>query len=211
MAGVEQAVIAQLLQSFVKLSSKQLRQTSIYIDILMKWNARTNLTAVREEAEIVTRHFGESFFVANQLLEPDSSLSLIDIGSGAGFPGLPIAIYATEAAVTLIESNSKKSTFLSEVTGALELKNVEVFNGRAEAYRGTADMVTMRAVEKFGAVLPTAANLVHEGGRLALMIGEAQLRLATVALPQIDWQPPQTVPNSTTRVLAVGIKKVKVE
>lgn len=208
---MHQATIAELLQAFVELSSRQLEQTSMYIDILTKWNARINLTAVRKKAEIVARHFGESFFVAAQLLGPDSTLSLIDVGSGAGFPGLPIAIYAIEAMVTLIESNSKKAIFLREIIAALNLKNAEVFNGRAEAYRGTADIVTMRAVEKFGDALPKAANLVREGGRLALMIGDAQLALATEALPEMEWRPAQAVPNSASRVLAVGIKKVKVE
>lgn len=203
--------IAKLLQPFVKLSLQQLQETSIYIDVLMKWNTRINLTSVRGEAEIVPRHFGESFFAAAQLLAPDSTLSLIDLGSGAGFPGLPIAIYARGATVTLIESNGRKSTFLREAIAALQLSNATVFNGRAEDYRQTADIVTMRAVEKFDRVLSAAADLVCEGGRLALMVTEAQLDVAMEILPEFEWKQALPVPKSASRVLALGIKKVKVE
>lgn len=205
------ARIARLLQPFVQINPGQLRQTSMYIDILRKWNARVNLTAIRGEEDIVTRHFGESFFAAAHLLAPDSTLSVIDLGSGAGFPGLPMAIYAPQAKVTLIESNSKKTAFLNEVIAALELRTVMVFNGRAQAFAGTADVVTMRAVESFENVLPLAADLVCDGGRLALMIGASQLAGAEQTLPDFSWQKPKLVPGSRSRVLAVGIKQVKVE
>lgn len=183
----------------------------MYIDILRKWNARVNLTAIREEEEIVTRHFGESFFAAAHLLALDSTLSVIDLGSGAGFPGLPIAIYAPQAKVTLIEANRKKSAFLGEVIGALGLKNVKVFNGRAQDYTWTADVVTMRAVESFESVVSLAASLVCDGGRLALMIGASQLPTVEAAVPNLLWQKTEPIPGSQSRVLTVGIKQVKVE
>src|SRR5262249_31150539 len=100
--------------------------------------------------------------------------SLIDIGSGAGFPGLAIKIWVPELHVTLIESNQKKATFLREVCRTLTLTNVDVFDSRAEDFRGAcADIVTMRAVERFDLILPIAASLVAPGGRLALLIGNA--------------------------------------
>jgi len=83
---VDTAVIDRLLEPFARLDSAQLRLTSIYIDLLVKWNARINLTAIRDPQEIVTRHFGESFFAARQLLSRGPWRSVIDLCSGAGFP-----------------------------------------------------------------------------------------------------------------------------
>src|SRR5947207_2678164 len=134
--------IAELLQPFLSapLTDLQLENISTYIDILLRWNARINLTAVRQPEEIVTRHFGESLFAARHLFpqpeihdasgeprapkpsaasEPSGdahTTSIIDVGSGAGFPGLPIKIRAPHTHLTLIESSQKKATFLREVS-----------------------------------------------------------------------------------------------
>lgn len=209
MGCVESATIAGLLLPFAELSPEQLRQTSTYIDLLVKWNAKVNLTAVRTPEEIVTRHFGESFFAAARLL-PQPGETVIDLGSGAGFPGLPLAILAPAAQVTLIESKGKKAAFMNEVISALRLQNAKVFNHRAEAYPGTADLVTMRAVEKFDRALGTALGLVRDGGRIALMIGAQQLSQAKTLAAKVEWQEPWLVPRGHSRVLAVGIKTVMV-
>jgi len=112
---VDTAAIAHLLGPFVELEKSQLGNISIYIDLLLKWNARINLTAVRNPEEIVTRHFGESFFAAQLLLPSGLEGAVIDLGSGAGFPGLPLAMFAPAIQVTLIESNHRKAAFLNEV------------------------------------------------------------------------------------------------
>ena len=91
MGAVDTAAIGRLLAPFAKLDEQQLRLTSIYIDLLLKWNARINLTAVRDPEEIVTRHFGESFFAAQTLRSRGPVRRGIDLGSGAGFPGIPMA------------------------------------------------------------------------------------------------------------------------
>src|SRR5207253_3379046 len=154
--------IAELLQPFlpVPLVESQLQAISTYIDILLRWNARINLTAVRQPEHIVTRHFGESLFAARHLF-PDPRVrtdtpaagpqharsdrppatSVLDIGSGAGFPGLPLKIWAPEIHLTLIESNHKKATFLREVIRALTLTDVDVFPGRAENFVADADAI----------------------------------------------------------------------
>src|SRR4051812_28057619 len=119
--------ISDLLTPFVApdvLSTEQMEQVSIYLDLLLKWNAKTNLTAVRDPEDIITRHFGESFFAAKAWLKTGETKSVIDLGSGAGFPGLPMAIYAPGTKVTLIESQNKKSTFLKEVVRSLGLNSV---------------------------------------------------------------------------------------
>ncbi|HEY7095512.1 MAG TPA: 16S rRNA (guanine(527)-N(7))-methyltransferase RsmG [Terriglobales bacterium] len=211
--------IADLLAPFLggpSLSPKQLEHISIYIDILLRWNARMNLTAVREPEEIVTRHFGESLFAARLLFPaecgtgsgPRPETHVVDVGSGAGFPGMPIKIWEPDVRVTLIESNYKKATFLREVARSLELPSVEAFQRRAEEFPGgSADVVTLRAVEKFETALPVAAKLVTSGGRLAILIGESQSSRAKELLPGMGWEPVSVVPNSTSRIVMIGVKE----
>jgi len=214
---MENARIAELLGPFLTLalSDQQLMLISMYVDMLLKWNRRINLTAVRTPEEIVTRHFGESLFAAQQLFSGSrasaqrdvaSNVStVVDVGSGAGFPGLPVKIWAPEIRFTLIESNHKKATFLREVVRALGLKNVEVFAGRAEAFpAASADVVTLRAVERFNNAMPIAAGLVRPGGRLAVLIGESQIEQARIAVESLHWQAPVSIPLSNSRVVLVG-------
>ena len=182
---------------------------STYLDLLLRWNARVNLTSIREPEEIVTRHFGESFFAAQYLVSHDSSnLHVIDVGSGAGFPGLPIKIWAQNIRLTLIESNHKKATFLREVIRALKLENAEVFAGRAEAFpherKDQGDIVTLRAVEHFDIALPAAISLVKPGGRIALLISEPQTKSALEVGPSVRWSDPIRIPQSERRILLVG-------
>lgn len=145
---MDSASIAALLEPFLDrpLSPPQLVQLSTYIDLLLRWNARINLTAIRKPEEIVSRHFGESFFLARHLFPAEarhqclttnhSSPTVIDIGSGAGFPALPLKIWAPEIHLTLIESNHKKAAFLREVVRSLTLTNVDVIADRAESVLG---------------------------------------------------------------------------
>jgi 16S rRNA (guanine527-N7)-methyltransferase len=203
---VEIAAIAHLLQPFIQLDEMRLRTISTYIDLLLKWNARMNLTAIREPSEIVQRHFGESLFIAKYLLEQKMPQTAIDLGSGAGFPGVPFAMLAPEVEVTLIESQQKKATFLKELIYALGLKNVKVFGHRAESYPGTADLVMLRAVEKFEQVLPTAARLTKPGGRIALMIGSDQVESAKKLETDVNWGETIPVPCSNSREVLLGIR-----
>jgi 16S rRNA (guanine527-N7)-methyltransferase len=197
-----------------ELSPIQLRYISIYIDLLLRWNARINLTAVREPEEIVTRHFGESIFAARRLFPGGHAGTevhtphVIDVGSGPGFPGLPIKILAPNARLTLIESNYKKATFLREVVRNLRLTSVEVFAGRANDFTGsTAGVVTIRAVERFGSILPVAAGLMESAGCLAMLIGKAQVRGIIELLPNLKWDKPIKLPLSESRVLILGRKE----
>jgi 16S rRNA (guanine527-N7)-methyltransferase len=210
------------------LSPLQLWTISTYIDILLRWNARINLTAVRQPEEIVTRHFGESLFAARCLfpgnaraeprLGPDRparssaeasdrrprAADLIDLGSGAGFPGLPIKIWAPGLRVTLVESNQKKAVFLREVVRALTLTDIDVVGGRAEDLTQRAQLVTLRAVERFDSALPVAAGLVAPGGTLALLIGQAQVDRTRRLLPAFAWLDPVPIPLSSARVVLAG-------
>jgi 16S rRNA (guanine527-N7)-methyltransferase len=201
---VETAAIAQLLQPFIELDEMRLRTISTYIDLLLKWNARINLTAIRDPEEIVERHFGESFFAAKFVLQRNSIGTAIDLGSGAGFPGVPFAILAPEVQVTLIESQQKKATFLKELVYSLGLKNVKVFSDRAETYPGMADLVMLRAVERFEQALQMAVQLTRVGGRIALMIGTGQVELARKLGGEVDWCEAVVMPGSRSRELLLG-------
>jgi 16S rRNA (guanine527-N7)-methyltransferase len=194
------------------LSVTQLQSISTYIDILLRWNSRINLTAIRDKEQIVTRHFGESLFAARHLFPRCSSVvkgcEVADVGSGAGFPGIPLKLWAPQISLTLIESNQKKATFLREVTRALTLTGVNIQTTRAESLDGASfAVVTLRAVERFESILPVAAELVARGGRLALLIGQAQMQQAQSALPVLSWLDPIAIPASQSRVLAIACKR----
>jgi 16S rRNA (guanine527-N7)-methyltransferase len=139
-------------------------QLNTYLELLLRWNARTNLTAIRDPREIVRRHFGESLFASQSLggLKPDT---LLDLGSGAGFPGIPIALSHPLITITLAESQNKKSTFLREVVRTLGLHNVEVWAGRAESLPigKMFHTVALRAVDDMDAAMGTAAQRAIHG------------------------------------------------
>jgi 16S rRNA (guanine527-N7)-methyltransferase len=197
-----------------EISSALTQHISTYIDILQHWNARINLTAIRNEEEIVTRHFGESLFAACHLFPSTDhaegdGIHVADLGSGAGFPGIPIKLWASEISLTLIESNQKKTAFLREVVRALTLTNVNIQNVRAEELSPdqTFNLVTLRAVERFAAILPTAASLVASSGRLALLIGSSQVNETQAILLGFSWRPEITIPDSRARTLLIGTKE----
>jgi 16S rRNA (guanine527-N7)-methyltransferase len=200
------------------LSLTELNHISTYIDILLRWNSRINLTAIRDPEEIVTRHFGESLFVARQLFptgadagtatlgrsEQSPAPPVADIGSGAGFPGVPIKLWAPNIALTLIESNHKKATFLREVARFLILTDVNILNVRAEEVAQRFDLVTLRAVERFAETLPDAARLLAPAARLALLITAPQIKTARSILQNVSWDAPLPIPGSKSRILLVG-------
>ena len=143
-----------------------------YLDLLMKWNARTNLTAIREPAEIVRRHFGESLFAARHL--PLCS-TLLDLGSGAGFPGLPLQLLRPEIAVTLAESQGKKASFLREAVRVLGLK-CEVWAGRVE---------TIPADRRFGVVALRAVDRMPDALALARVRSSGYVVVLATPSPEI--------------------------
>jgi 16S rRNA (guanine527-N7)-methyltransferase len=200
--------ISELLADFVdpaRFGSAQNARLSAYLELLLRWNQKMNLTGLRKPEEIVTRHFGESLFCARHLF-PDRTEqdSLIDVGSGAGLPGLPMKIWAGDLKLTLVESNQKKATFLREVVRLLKLTDVSVTSSRAEDLELQARTVTLRAVEHFESIVRTAVQLVADQGRLALLVGSAQISAAKSLLPELSWSDPVPIPRSSTRVLLVG-------
>lgn len=179
----------------IKLSAQQANLLSCHYRMLMQWNQKMNLSAIRDPEQVVRRHFGESLFLAKSLSE--AAGTLVDVGSGAGFPGVPVAVYRPNLHVTLVESIAKKATFLREATRALP--NVRVLNARAETLEKHFDWVAMRAV----APAPLLSRLAELAPNLALLVTHqavAQLQHAA----KIAWQQPQPLPWSQARVLLIG-------
>jgi len=199
MPTLSEPAIAELLAPYLPVvPDTLLPQLSIYLDLLLKWNARTNLTAIRDPEEIVRRHFGESLFVARHLRPCDT---LLDLGSGAGFPGLPIALLRPEVQVTLAESQNKKAAFLREVIRTLNL-NTEVWANRAESLPPARQFrtVTLRAVDNMTAALAAAEpRATHQ----LLLLTSAS---AAPALPSFPHQTQIPIPESQDRILLIAAR-----
>jgi 16S rRNA (guanine527-N7)-methyltransferase len=188
------------------LESGTANRFAAYYALLLRWNVRTNLTAIRDEEGILSRHFMESIAAARAL--PAGITTLLDFGSGAGFPGIPIALCRPEIAVTLAESQGKKAAFLQEAARTLELSAI-VYSGRAELLAVRFDCVALRAVERMAEAVQTASNLVSPRGWLALMITEGDTESLThSAGPEFPWDDPVSLPGSDRRVLALGRRTV---
>jgi 16S rRNA (guanine527-N7)-methyltransferase len=160
----------------VPLNQDQQKTFSCYRALLLDWNKRINLTAITGPTEILTHHFLDSLACALPLtpLQRRAPLTLIDIGSGAGFPGLPLAIAFPIWQVCLLEATGKKVHFLAAAVEALGLTNVTPLNGRAEEvahlprYRGSFDIATARAVASLPTLLEYCAPFVKPGGLMLL-------------------------------------------
>jgi len=149
---------------------------SAYFGLLQRWNAKLNLTSIRGPEEVLRRHFVESIFCAQSL--PSGIATLLDYGSGAGFPGIPIALCHPEIRVTLAESQGKKASFLREAIRTLRLE-AEVYSGRVEQMpvERLFDAVALRAVDGMREAVGVAARRVLLGGWLVLMVGAGDIAL----------------------------------
>ena len=198
------AALRDLLAPFIppgEVDDVMLECIRVHLELLLRWNQRMNLTSLRTPEATVERHFGESLFAARHLLTRDAVQSVFDLGSGAGFPGLPIKYWAPGVQLTLIESHGKKATFLREVSRALGLTGLNVLNARAESLTGLqAELVTLRAVEQFDQVVAIASGLIAAGGRLVLLIGASQRERALALLPGGE-SSTDAIPSSSQRLL----------
>jgi len=196
-----------LLQPFqLQLSSTQLAQTLIYLELLMKWNSKINLTSIRTAEECVTRHFGESMCLARWV---QLSGGLLDIGSGAGFPGLALRIVFPQIATTLLEPVAKKRAFLKEVARACAISSVEVRAERLEDFLRqnktlTFDTVTARAVGHLDQLVLQAVNALRPGGRICLWLGQNQGLALKTSARLIQWMAPIKIPIGREREIWVG-------
>jgi 16S rRNA (guanine527-N7)-methyltransferase len=196
----------QLLEEsgHLPLAPETAEKFTAYLTLLQRWNARTNLTAIRDEEGILSRHFLESILCAQAL--PKSIQTLLDFGSGAGFPGIPIALIRNDLTVTIAESQNKKATFLREAVRTLNL-HVAVHSGRAEALKQNYDCITLRAVDKMHRAIPAALELLTPTGWLAILTTTEDaptIQAQTTQSIPVAWQPLQPLQAGTHRILLLG-------
>jgi len=185
----------------------QVLQIQQYIKILLMWNERVNLTAIRDPLEILYRHFCESMYAA--VAVPVEKGRLADVGSGGGFPGLALKIIRPNLDVFLVESNIKKVTFLAEVIRELGLRGAQVLARRYEELgeeMAPLDYVSSRALGEFPAFLDWAKSELIAAKQVILWIGARDL-LGIQQIQSWDWHEPIDVPHSLRRLRLVGTKK----
>ena len=172
-----------------------LPQLATYLELLLKWNARLNLTAIRAPEAIVLRHFGESLFAGLRLfsapgIESGTGATMLDFGSGAGFPGIPIQILRPRLHVTLAESRQKKAAFLREAVRELGLE-AEVWSGRVEDMPPVRafDVVALRAVDEMKLAVAAAARRALDTLAILGTRSEYPARVAGFEEPQLIAMP----------------------
>jgi 16S rRNA (guanine527-N7)-methyltransferase len=146
-------------------------QLIAYVALLAKWNRSYNLTAIREPQAMVSQHLLDSLSVLPHLPVAEDGVRLADVGTGAGLPGIPLALARPRWSVALIESNQKKAAFLRQATIELGIKNIEVHEGRVEAWRPATlfSVVISRAFAELAAFVASCQHLVAPSGMLAAM------------------------------------------
>jgi 16S rRNA (guanine527-N7)-methyltransferase len=151
----------------LEVSSHQLKSLVAYVDLLEHWNKTYNLTAIRDRSDIVVRHILDSLSVVPSVM----GSSVIDVGTGAGLPGIPIAVIQPEKTVALLDSNGKKTRFLHQVVTSLGLSNVRIFHARAKDHKGTAgyDHVVTRAFATSAKIVDECAHLLKASGTILAM------------------------------------------
>lgn len=186
------------------LPAGQLAGIGKYLELLKKWNQTVPLTSIEEASELVSRHFGESLFAGSLL--PIERGRLADVGSGAGFPGLPLKIAFPELEITLVEPNTKKCAFLREVQTVLGLSGVEIVRSRYEdfpAAPASFDFVCSRALGGYRRLLQWSRAALKPQGRVVLWLGMDDSTLLSRTRGW-NWQLPVKIPESRRRVLLIG-------
>lgn len=156
----------------IKFSEEQYNQFYKYMNLLIEWNKRINLTAIIEPKEIILKHFVDSLTIAKYIEE---NKKVADVGTGAGFPGIPLKIYRKDLKITLIDSLNKRLNFLNEVISELELKEITTVHGRAEElgqnkeYRERFDIVTSRAVANLSTLSEYLIPFIKKDGKCIYM------------------------------------------
>ena len=204
---VDESRLRQLLDPFgLNLEPAQVKQVLAYLHLLLRWNEKINLTAIRDPEECVTRHFGESLFIARHL---ELRGELLDIGSGAGFPGLALKVVFPEVSVTLLEPVAKKRAFLKEAARVCGFRNVAVRAERLENLADTApgprfDFATARAVGNLKSLVPLASQLLEPLGSLILWLTHDQADGLAPISANLQWAAPVPIPLSRAGVVCRG-------
>lgn len=178
MGTFEEILAARSLEAGLNLTAEQIKQFSIYNDVLLDWNTRMNLTALTAPEDVAVKHIIDSLMAYDAALFA-SARTLIDVGTGAGLPGIPLAVYAPHIAVTLMDALQKRVRFLTEAVQAMELGNVRCIHARAEEaahaeeHRAGYDIAVSRAVARMPVLLEYTLPFVRVGGTLLALKGRA--------------------------------------
>lgn len=206
---LSESQVTELLSPFaLALTSGQIGRLLTYLELLLRWNRKVNLTAIRSPQECVTRHFGESLYLSHW---SELRGKLLDIGSGAGFPGLALRIAFPALAVTLLEPVAKKRAFLKEVARACQMESVVTCGERLEQFLQRQplpcfDVVTARAVGQLDTLVPLAAECLAVGGHLCLWVSHDQAVDLIRARAPLVWASPMPLPLSRRREIWVGTR-----
>jgi 16S rRNA (guanine527-N7)-methyltransferase len=207
---VDAATIANALADFgLTLDAGQVQQISRYADLLLRWNRAIKLTAIRDPREVIARHFAETMYLTRFI---ELRGSLLDVGSGAGFPGLALRIAQPNLKVVLLEPAVKKRAFLKEVVRECGLTDVEIDGAKVESFcipRALQfDSATMRAVGQFGVVLGATASCLKASGSLYLWLTSREAQHLAADEPNFNqlftWPAPIPVPQSREREIWCG-------
>ena len=178
MTAFEEILAARAAEAGIPLTAEQIGQFSVYNEMLLDWNTRMNLTALTAPEDVAVKHIIDSLTAYDAALF-DGARTLIDVGTGAGLPGIPLAVYAPHLTVTLLDSLNKRVRFLTEVTAAMGLQNVRCIHARAEEaartaeHRAAYDIVVSRAVARLPVLLEYTLPFVRVGGTLLALKGRA--------------------------------------
>lgn len=201
-------IARELADYEIVLGPTGLAQLETYLDLLVRWNRRMNLTGIRAPRRMVRELFGESLYISRVV---DLQGWLVDVGSGAGFPGLALKLAAPALRVTLIESRRKKCAFLKEAVRACGFTTSEVVNERFESwakrYPGQveADIITTRAVEVGGKLLGEMRRIVRKSGTVVIATTGSLSEGIRSGAGEWDWARAQMIPGGQGRVVLVGI------
>ncbi|MGH9453593.1 MAG: 16S rRNA (guanine(527)-N(7))-methyltransferase RsmG [Terriglobia bacterium] len=203
--------LAQLLEPFgLSLGEIEVTQLLAYLNLLIRWNQHVNLVASASAEVWVWRHFAESLYLARRWTLRGR---LLDVGSGAGFPALPLKITFPALSVTLLEPTGKKRAFLKEVIRKCRLSDVDVRSERLADFgveRGPFDSITSRAVGKFGEIVPRAAKLLGHDGRIFLWVSSRQRVELDAVSKWVDWGAPLDIPGTDHSQIWAGIRRLSV-
>jgi 16S rRNA (guanine527-N7)-methyltransferase len=217
--GLSEAEIRELLTPFgLPLTSDQMTTLRAYLELLLRWNSRMNLTSVRDARECVTRHFGESLYLA-KFVELEGRL--LDVGSGAGFPGLALKIVFPKLQVTLLEPVGKKRAFLKEVARACQMGDLvevrserlsEFMKQRTKTGQWRFAAATSRAVGRLEELIPEVSECLEEGAGLYLWLSHVQHdEVLKAGEGWVEWDPPVSLPLSQHREIWRGRRRPKIE
>ena len=178
MTAFEEILAARAAEAGIPLTAEQIGQFSVYHEMLLDWNTRMNLTALTAPEDVAVKHIIDSLTAYDAALF-DGARTLIDVGTGAGLPGIPLAVYAPHLTVTLLDALNKRVRFLTEVTAAMGLQNVRCIHARAEEaartaeHRAAYDIAVSRAVARLPVLLEYTLPFVRVGGTLLALKGRA--------------------------------------